>query len=468
MTMTLPNPDEDGPDTSPIYVNDYDVASNLVAATDPLGNVTQFVYDDRNRLVEQIDHDPDGDAGPLESPRTQFTYDGVNNVLTSSDPLDRVTQFEYDDIYRLTITTLPDPDGAGPEATPVYQIGYDPQSNVISEIDPLGNETTFEYDERYVITKITAPDPDGAAGPSGNPITQFTYDAAEQLIQLSDPLDRVTTFEYDLLGRTTRTILPDPDQDGPDTTPIVTNVFDPYGNVVSMIDPLGNETKYEYDALHRLVRQTDPDPDGADLPLQSPVTTFEYDAAHQVLSVSDPLQRVTTFDYDDLGRVITTTQPDPDGDGPDDSPVTTFVYDLVDNELSMADPLGNVTEYEYDNLYRLVTTTQADPDGAAGPDTNPVWRTTYDIASQVLTTVDPLDRTTSYAYDDLGRVIEITEPDPDRGGPLAAPVMTYLYDLVGNAIVDDRFARECHAVRIRQSVSPRATNRYRSGRRRAA
>lgn len=41
--------------------------------------------------------------------------------------------------------------------------------------------------------------------------------------------------------------------------------------------------------------------------------------------------------------------------------------------VAETDALGNVTSYEYDNLYRLVKVTEADPDGAgslAAPETS--------------------------------------------------------------------------------------------------
>ena len=97
----------------------------------------------------------------------------------------------------------------------------------------------------------------------------------------------------------------------------------------------------------------------------------EYDDLYRLTklrSVIDALSRVTStsYEYDALGRQTKVTQPDPDGAGSQTAPETTYSYDAMGNVLAVTDALGNETEYEYeyDNLYRLIKLTEADPDGA--------------------------------------------------------------------------------------------------------
>jgi YD repeat-containing protein len=45
-----------------------------------------------------------------------------------------------------------------------------------------------------------------------------------------------------------------------------------------------------------------------------------------------------------------------------------------------------------------------------------------------------MSRTTEFTFDNLGRTIAVTQPDPDGGGSLAAPVTAYGYDPVGNLL----------------------------------
>jgi len=99
----------------------------------------------------------------------------------------------------------------------------------------------------------------------------------------------------------------------------------------------------------------------------------------------------------------------------------------------MTDELGNVTSYEYDNLGRRIKVTLPDPDGA-GSATAPETTYSYDAAGQLLSVTDPLNRTTTYTYDDMGRQKTVTLADPDGAapaGPLDAPVTTYVYNANG-------------------------------------
>ena len=56
----------------------YDAAGNLVAATDAMGRVTQFVYDSRGRLIDTINAD-----GTV----TSTAYDGGGRVVATTDAL---------------------------------------------------------------------------------------------------------------------------------------------------------------------------------------------------------------------------------------------------------------------------------------------------------------------------------------------------------------------------------------------
>jgi YD repeat-containing protein len=78
---------------------------------------------------------------------------------------------------------------------------------------------------------------------------------------VTDALGRVTTFDYDGLGRTTAVTLPDPDGGGALAAPAWTYTFDAVGNLLTETEPLGNVTRYEYDNLNRLLTITEADPD---------------------------------------------------------------------------------------------------------------------------------------------------------------------------------------------------------------
>ncbi|NLE37056.1 MAG: RHS repeat protein, partial [Pirellulaceae bacterium] len=88
------------------------------------------------------------------------------------------------------------------------------------------------------------------------------------------------------------------------------------------------------------------------------------------------------------------------------------------------------TEYYYDWRNRLVEMTGPDPDGQ-GQLASAVTSYAYDNLDRMIEETDPLEHVTTYAYDDLGRQYRITQPDPDGEGDLQSPVTNYFYDPVG-------------------------------------
>ncbi|TCO80767.1 intein/RHS repeat-associated protein [Plasticicumulans lactativorans] len=102
-----------------------------------------------------------------------------------------------------------------------------------------------------------------------------------------------------------------------------------------------------------------------------------------------------------------------------------MAYDAAGNLLASTDVLGHVTAYAYDALDRRVGVTAPDPDGG-GPLAAPVTRYAFDAADNLVAITDPLGHVTAYAYDALNRRVRST----DALGQLSETV----YDAVGNVI----------------------------------
>src|SRR5688572_22984268 len=69
---------------------DYDLAGNLIGETDPLNRRTDNVYDKLDRLLSVTLPDPDAD-GPLDPSIYQMRYDPASNVVLQFDPLNKMT-----------------------------------------------------------------------------------------------------------------------------------------------------------------------------------------------------------------------------------------------------------------------------------------------------------------------------------------------------------------------------------------
>jgi len=422
-------------EAAPVEIITYDNVGNVASTSDQLGNTTHYTYDERHRLLTMTEEDPDTQGG-TNNPVWTYGYDLAGQLTSVTDPLDRVTSYEYDNLGRLTKLTEPDVDDSplSIDDIPVTVYEYDKASNLTSVTDAEDNETTYVYDKRNRMTQTIAPAPGDSSHAA--PEFDYEYDDAGRLTKTIDPLNRETVYDYDELNRLIKVTYPDVDGDSQTTTDIPEMVYhyDKVGNETSMVDAEGNETTYEYDNLYRLISVTGEDPttQGGS---GGPVTEYTYDIASQLLEIEDPLDRVTVYEYDRLGRLVRETYPDPDGAGAEESPVMSYVYDAASNQLLVIDALNNVTAYEYDNLYRLTKVVEADPDGSGSPLLSPETTYAYDLASQLTSVTDPLNRVTSYEYDQLGRVEQVTLPDPDGAGTeKSSPIMSYTYDLVGNEL----------------------------------
>ena len=297
-SMTLPDPDKSGPFDAPVYAYEYDALNRLTKTIDPGTRETQSVYDTRHRVVEYVGHDPDGE-GELDPTSTFYTFDEVGNLLTSTnavDQIDQVMTYEYDDLDRVTDIYLPDPDtGAKTGSSPHYQYAYDEVGNIIKFTDALGRFTTIEYDQLYRRTKITQPDP---AGIPSSPIWNYVYNDFSQLEEIIDPVSHTTTRGYDTAGRLTSVIDPLSNE--------TTYAYDLLNRIETVTAPDPDDggsqdaavTEYEFDNYSRIVSMTDSN---------SGVTSSVYDVAGQLLSLTDASGNVTRWAYDDLGRVAMET-----------------------------------------------------------------------------------------------------------------------------------------------------------------
>ncbi|MEX2170785.1 MAG: RHS repeat-associated core domain-containing protein [Pirellulales bacterium] len=390
------------------------------------------------------------DEGGIEA-TTEYEYDAAHNLTAVIDPLGRRTEYLYDLLDRPIRITEEDPDGAETLlASPVTLLAYDALGRLIAERDPRNSVTRYQYDRRHRVTKILAP-----LGST----TSLVYDDAGQLEELTDAEGRTTSYVYDDAGRLTELHLPNSNPQSPAPTPI-TYQYDTASNLRFVTDQLGRETEYQYDDLHRLATEILPAANPA-LPNQRPTTTYEYFDDGQLATMSEAveiqdvggsltyLNRTTTWEYDDAGRLASVFLP---------SSATGAAthewqnaHDEFGNVVKVTDPLGNRTEYQYDDLHRLVKEIGEHPtnNAATGEAGRPVTEYLYDDAGQLLEVTEKLSdsttRTSSYVYDNLGRLSQSVQPDPltgdgiyDNGIPdppgANTPFMDFTYDAAGNLL----------------------------------
>lgn len=366
------------------------------------GHTTRHVIDNHCRVIATTD--------PLGH-TTRSTYDTHGNLLTRTDPLGRVTVYTYDEEGQVVSATRPDGSVLrtvrGPFGLPVEVIGpdghrttyaYDERGNRTSVTDPAGHATRYGYDQHGRLTSVT--DALGAT-------TRMVCDGAGLPVEVTDPVGGATRLERDALGR-----------------------------VVHITDPVGGVTRFVWDADGNLVRRTAPD--GA-------TESWTYDGEGNCLTHTDPAGGVTRFEYTHFDLPVARTQPD--------GSRHEFEHDTDLRLTRVTNPQGLSWSYEYDPAGRLVSETDFDGRTLG-------YR--LDAAGQLISRTDALGgvltlehdelgrmirkdaggRTTTYAYDASGRLLQASGPNGDlirqydRRGLLKTELVdgraiTYMYDALG-------------------------------------
>ena len=121
---------------------------------------------------------------------TSNTYDSLNRLTATKDPLGRITSFTYDSADNQTSVTNP----AGETTTSVYDTCL-----LSATINPLGYRTSYTYDRfRNLSTEQNAL----------GFITSYSYDLDGDLESVKDALGNVTTTVYDNAKQVVATIDP--------------------------------------------------------------------------------------------------------------------------------------------------------------------------------------------------------------------------------------------------------------------
>ena len=447
-------------DTGKVMTDTYDARHVLVGQTDAVSNSQDYAFDDwynrsvvtdANEYATSYERTPFGYTTAVTDALTHTTrmaYDGWNNLTAITDTLTRTTTYEYEVVTRtvnglvITLTnliTVTDPD----LETTVY--AYNERGQVTSVTDARDNTTTYGYDAYGQREAIT--DTEGT-------VTTFGYDAVGRLVTTTvaagTALERVTVNTYDDGDNLTQVVrgfvdgVHDPTR--PDEDVVTEYGYDVAGRQTLVTDTLGYVTRSEYDAAGRLVTHTvnyttgvSGHGPGNEWNLTS---LYGYDDAGRQVWVTDTVGQATRTWYDEVGRAISVTANYTTAGGQNYldqyNLIAWYGYDAVGNRVWVTDTLGRETYTAYDALNRPLTRTANYEDGeydASQPDEDLVTVTSYDEVGNVVATVDPLGRETTYEYDALGRVLTTT--DALTGTTVNA------YDAVGNLTsVTDTEGRE--------------------------
>lgn len=467
----------------------YTASGKVRTETSPRGFVRTYTYYSLNDRLQTVTYRAENGNAATEA---SYTYDRVGNVLTSTNQAGEVTEKRYDGLLRHEYTYQ--------NGTRVLTNEYDEQSNITATIDGEQNRTEYEYDDMNRVTNVRYADGAQIVRSYASPLGQMSsetipggytttlgYDREGRMTSRSIGSE-MHSYAYDLAGNVVSETQPEGQANGKFAGKVKQFRYDAFGRLDRVTDEVGISTDYHVDDMGNLddiIGPTDPsatypiphvhrtyDPfgrltaethslgsgavatvygefDGHDNPHS--VTTpmgaiaYDYDKYDRPSSISYQAGATGTFgiasttrNFDDAANRLTITESKrtPSGAALVDTTVelnnigtdwtrrstqrgSEIAYEYYRNgaKKSVASA-GGTTSYTYDARNRPKTVTT--PEGEVVYD--------YDDAARTTVITFPNGTTTTYLQNDTGRVRSITHRFTDN----TTTVISYQYDRNGN------------------------------------
>ena len=356
----------------------YNVWGELERVTDSDGNVTEFIYDVAGNCIEKllptgldIHYSYDDSYNIVEvSTRVsgqdiveRYTYDCMDNILTYTDAMGRVTKYTYDALGRVISEETPD--------SIKVTLTYDSVGNIVREESSDGTSLDAVYDSVGRIVSVT----NNGFDIDTSRIYNYEYDKMDRLVSVVDPESGETTKEYDVLGNVTSI--------GDAMGGTTTYTYDKTSRLMLETNAVGVTKKYSYDDRGRLITKENG---------RKQKTKITYDDYNRIIKVEDTAGTVE-YTYDHNSNILTVS---------DDSGTITREYDSHGRVTAVTDSNGRTVRYSYDEIGNLISLTY--PGGE-------IVRYSYYPDGQLKSVTDGASNNTSYEYDQAGRLNRTVMPD---------------------------------------------------------
>nr|WP_309795732.1 FG-GAP-like repeat-containing protein [Inquilinus ginsengisoli] len=235
--------------------------------------------------------------------RVEREYDARGNLTAESEPAydgefhtwgtAPRTVYRYDALDREASRTLPhDPNESGQSYSTYYGLNDNLESfDWVATFDPLVRKKSAIRRDAFGNTVAT----EQYLGANLRGDTTYRWNAADQLVGITDPIGAVWTYQYDTLGRRTAAFDPDLGR--------ILFEYDDASRLVKQTDARNSIITFDYDTLSRVTRKT------VTRGSQADVTDYVYDEAvpgylnkGQLVRQVNNVGRLCT-DFDVAGRV---------------------------------------------------------------------------------------------------------------------------------------------------------------------
>ena len=352
---------------------------SLVKLGDGTKLITSYSYDAYGRISQKVM--PKGNASATIN---------SNGDLSGTPDSDYITSWTY---YGPTDTAAPPSACGGGSA--VNQAGQLKTKSLAGLADQ-----TLVYDSAGRPIALT----------KGTGTTCSSYDSEGRLTSTEAPGDsQATTFTYDPAGLTLTAT---------DATGTISSSYDEADRLKDSIDSFGAETSYAYDGDGNITTRTAAA--GALSSSTNYATSYSYDAADQMTGLTDPASNAYSFFYDSRGNLKATQYPN-----------GTFSW----NDIN---PLGELTAlYNRHGTLSTPLPSSVPADSSSSPlaDYAYTYNTDGQKTQETMSGGGLTTATNQYAYDNLGRLNQVTLPD--------GTCRKYSYDLDSNRTQLQQSATGC-------------------------
>ncbi|WP_394391436.1 hypothetical protein [Shewanella woodyi] len=418
------------------------VTRKLVPVSDTQGKVVEYQYNDRGMLVNETHYTTAVER--FDAQGAHLSADEVTPIVNSSNGGDSHLRYEYDSQDRLVRKThvVAYIDNVTAQTKLVTEFSYNHLDQVTEQVSNSGTSqerrTQFVYDgEGQLVREVKA------AGFTSQSVIEYRYDGlgnqthiigakgialaesdSQWALETRQSLGWVVNGEQGVRAKFASE-LTEAQKEQARLEYAEISTYDELGRIIRVTDANGAQIHTEYNAQGGVIRHIN---------AAGQQSIMIYDELNQVRFAIDSLGVVSEYQYTALGDIATQSRYQVALDG--GYSAQSSIEEVAALVAQRPDQTALTTSYVYDNLGRV--TQERDPMGNG-------QFYEYDIAGNVTAQIDKNGNRTEKLYDTMNRLVETRTPqvsiisNPSTRESVTTSIITrYEYNLLGQRISETK------------------------------